>query len=271
MSSVETTLITGGGAGIGLEMARLLAARGHRLVLASRAGPRLRAVAEQLRGRHGVEVHVHAIDLSAPGAAQRLFDATEGAGLRIDALVNNAGFGVVDEHVAIDPDVMHRMLQLDVVAVAELCLHFGRAMKRRGAGRILNVASTAAFQPTPYFAAYGAAKAFVLNFSEALAKEMEDHGVRVSCLAPGPTDTAFFDSVDPQRIAGDHHFGKAARAQATDVAAAGVDLLLGQGLLRVVGWTNRLMVLSNRFVPRSLVATVSKRLLRPLDLRAGKA
>ena len=271
MSSDETTLITGGGAGIGLAMARLLAQRGHRLVLASRDGRRLQTVAEELRRTHGVDVLVHAIDLSEPGAAQRLFDATEGAGLRIHTLVNNAGFGVVDEHVAIDPDVMHRMLQLDVVAVAELSLHFGRAMKQRGAGRILNVASTAAFQPTPYFAAYGAAKAFVLNFSEALAKEMEDHGVRVSCLAPGPTDTAFFDSVDPRRIAGDHHFGKAARAQVEDVAAAGVELLLGRGLLRVVGWTNRLMVMSNRFVPRALVATVSKRLLRPLDLRGGPA
>jgi short-subunit dehydrogenase len=271
MNPVETTLITGGGAGIGLEMARLLAQRGHRLVLASRDGRRLQTVAEQLRHTPGVEVHVHAIDLSEPGAARHLFDATEGSGLRIDALVNNAGFGVVDEHVTIDPQVMHRMLQLDVVAVAELSLHFGRVMKQRGAGRILNVASTAAFQPTPYFAAYGAAKAFVLNFSEALAQELEDHGVRVSCLAPGPTDTAFFDSVDPRRIDGDHHFGKAARARTEDVAAAGVDLLLGGGQLRVVGWTNRLMVMGNRFVPRAWVAAVSKRMLRPLDLRAGRA
>jgi short-subunit dehydrogenase len=142
-------------------------------------------------------------------------------------------------------------------------------MKQRRAGRILNVASTAAFQPTPYFAAYGAAKAFVLNFSEALAKEMEDHGVSVGCLAPGPTDTAFFDGVDPRRIAGGHHFGKAGRADPRDVAAAGVELLLGGGLTRVVGLTNRVMVLGNRFVPRAMVAAVSKRLLRPLDLRAA--
>jgi short-subunit dehydrogenase len=268
---VETTLITGGGAGIGLEMARLLAARRHRLVLASRDADRLQVVAEQLRRTYGVEVHVHSLDLSKPGAALRLFDATEGAGLRVDNLINNAGFGVVEEHVAMAPDVLHRMLQLDVVAVAELSLHFGRTMKQRSAGRILNVASTAAFQPTPYFAAYGAAKSFVLNFSEALAKELEDHGVRVCCLAPGPTDTAFFDGVDPQRIAGDHHFGKAARARPVDVASAGVDLLLGGGALRVVGWTNRLMVMSNRFVPRALVAMVSKRLLRPLEVRGRAA
>ncbi|MFN8736191.1 MAG: SDR family NAD(P)-dependent oxidoreductase [Betaproteobacteria bacterium] len=266
MNPVMTTLITGGGAGIGFELARLLAARGHRLVLASRDAGRLQAAADELRRAHGATVHVHAIDLSEPGAAQRLFEATERQGLRVDTLVNNAGFGVVDEHVAIEPAVLQRMLQLDVVAVAELCHRYGGAMKQRRAGRILNVASTAAFQPTPYFAAYGAAKAFVLNLSEALAMDLEDYGVRVGCLAPGPTDTAFFDGVDPRRIAGGHHFGKAGRADPRDVAAAGVELLLGGGLTRVVGLANRVMVLSNRFVPRPMVATVSKRLLRPLDI-----
>ncbi len=269
MTSTPTTLITGGSGGIGLEMARLLAARGHRLILASRDARRLEEVADELHRTHRIEVQVRAIDLSSPGAAQRLFDTTEGVGLRVDALINNAGFGVIDEHVAIDAGQLHRMLQLDVVAVAELCHRFGGAMKLRGSGRILNVASTAAFQPTPYFAAYGAAKAFVLNFSEALAKELEDHGVSVGCLAPGPTDTAFFDGVDPRRIAGGHHFGKAGRATPGAVASAGVDLLLDGGLSRVVGMTNRMMVLSNRFVPRSLVAAVSKRLLRPLDIRAN--
>ncbi|MCE2692591.1 MAG: SDR family NAD(P)-dependent oxidoreductase [Betaproteobacteria bacterium] len=269
MSLPTTTLITGGSGGIGLEMARLLAARGQRLVLASRDAGRLRAAAGELHSAHGAEVHVHAIDLAEPGAAQCLFEHTQRQGLRIDALVNNAGFGVVDEHVAIDAAQLQRMLQLDVVAVAELCHRYGGEMRRRRAGRILNVASTAAFQPTPYFAAYGAAKAFVLNFSEALAKEMEDHGVSVGCLAPGPTDTAFFDGVDPRRIAAGHHFAKAGRADPRDVAAAGVELLLGGGFTRVVGLTNRVMVLGNRFVPRALVAAVSKRLLRPLDLRTA--
>jgi short-subunit dehydrogenase len=266
MSDETTTLITGGSGGIGLEMARLLAARGHRLVLASRDAGRLEAAAGELHRAHGAEVLVFAVDLSEPDAAQRLFEHTQHQGLRIDMLVNNAGFGVVEEHVAIDAAQLQRMLQLDVVAVAELCHRYGGEMKRRRAGRILNVASTAAFQPTPYFAAYGAAKAFVLNFSEALAKELEDHGVSVGCLAPGPTDTAFFDSVDPRRIAGGHFFGKAARADPRDVAAAGVELLLGGGLSRVVGLANRVMILGNRFVPRSMVATVSKRMLRPLEI-----
>lgn len=269
MNPDTTTLITGGSGGIGLEMARLLAARGHRLLLASRDAGRLQAAEDELRCIHGTEVHVHAIDLSEPGAVQRLFEHTQRLGLRIDALVNNAGFGVVDEHVALDATQLQRMLQLDVVAVAELCHRYGGEMKQRRAGRILNVASTAAFQPTPYFAAYGAAKAFVLNFSEALAKEMEDYGVSVSCLAPGPTDTAFFDGVDPRRIAGGHFFSKAGRANPREVAEAGVALLLDGGLTHVVGLTNRLMILGNRFTPRSVVAAVSKRLLKPLEIGDG--
>ena len=266
MTPVMTTLITGGSAGIGLEMARLLAARRHRLVLASRDSGRLEAAAAELRDTHGAEVHVHPIDLSEPGSAQRLFELTERQGLRVDALVNNAGFGVIDEHVEIDAARLHRMLQLDVVAVAELCHRYGGAMKQRRAGRIVNVASTAAFQPTPYFAAYGAAKAFVLSFSEALAKELDDYGVSVGCLAPGPTDTAFFDGIDPQRIAGGHHFGKAGRSDPREVAAAGVALLLDGGSLRVVGLSNRVMILGSRFAPRTIVAAISKRMLRPLDL-----
>lgn len=269
--SGRTALITGGSAGIGLEMAHLLAERGHRLVLVSRDAGRLESAAADLERAHGQAVHVYPIDLSERGAAQCLFDHTQKLGLRVDLLVNNAGFGIVEEHVEIDAAQLQRMLQLDVVAVAELCHRYGAEMKRRREGRILNVSSTAGFQPTPYFAAYGAAKAFVLNFSEALAKEMEDHGVSVSCLAPGPTDTAFFDGVDPQRIAGGHFFGKARRAQPRDVAMAGVELLLSGGFTRVVGLGNQMMIMGNRFTPRRVTAAVSKRLLKPLEVKRGTA
>ena len=260
-----TTLITGASSGIGLEMARLLAARGHRLVLASRGVQRLREVGDELHRQHGVEVHCLPIDLSEAGAAQRLFNATRQLGLEIDMLVNNAGVGMVEAHLDMDPLFLERMLQLNVVAVAELCHRFGGQMRRRGAGRILNVASAAAYQPTPYFGAYGASKAFVLNFSEALAKELEDDGVSVSCLSPGPTDTAFFDGVDPGRIGDGHHFGKASRYKAVDVARAGVELMLTGGLSRVVGPGSRALVFANRFAPRAMVAALSKRLLRPTD------
>ena len=268
MSAITTTLITGGSRGIGLEIARLLASRGHRLLLVSRDSVRLNSAAQELRQAYGAEVHSHAIDLSEPGATKTLVLHTEQRSLRIDCLVNNAGFGMVDEHVDIDPNHLHRMLQLNVVAVAELCQAYGALMKQRGDGRILNIASTAAFQPTPYFAAYGASKSFVLSFSEALAKEMEDYGVSVSCLAPGPTDTAFFDGVDPQRIDGGHFFRKSARADPSGVAQQGVELMLRGGMTHVVGAINRFMILGNRLAPRPVVAAISKHLLRPAAVKS---
>ena len=263
MSSTKSILITGGGSGIGLEIARLLASRENSLILVGRDAVRLQAAENELRAAHGTEVHVHSVDLSEPGAAQRLFEHTQKHGFHIDTLINNAGFGIVDAHIEIESSQIYRMLQLNVVAVAELCRCYGELMKQRRAGRILNIASTAAFQPTPYFAAYGASKAFVLNFSEALAKEMEDHGVTVSCLAPGPTDTAFFNSVDPQRIDGGHFFRKEGRTDPRRVAQAGVELMVRGGLTHVVGASNRLMILGNRLVPRAMVAAITKRMLRP--------
>lgn len=267
MNPAKTILITGGGGGLGLEMARLLAARGHNLVLVSRDAKRLQAAADEMILTYGTKVHIHSIDLSEPWAAQRLFEHTQQQGLYIDMLINNAGFGIVDEHVEIDPVEIYRMLQLNIVAVAELCHYYGDLMKQKRAGRILNIASTAAFQPTPYFAAYGASKAFILNFSEAFAKEMEDYGVSISCLAPGPTDTAFFNSVDPQHISGGHFFRKEGRDNPLTVAQAGVELMLRGGLTQVVGNTNRLMIFSNRLAPRSIVAAITKRLLRPSNMK----
>ena len=266
MSHVMTTLLTGASGGIGLEMSRLLAARGHRLVLASRSAQKLEDLAARLRRDYGVEAHGCAIDLSERGAAERLFDFTQTLNLPIDALVNNAGCGMLEEHVHADPEILRHMLQLNVVTLAELCRLYGAQMKQRRSGMILNVASTAAYQPAPYFAAYGASKSFVLNFSEALAKELEDFGVSVSCLSPGPTDTGFFDGFDPQRTAGGHFLARKRRSSVQAVAEAGVQLMFGGGLSQVVGFRNQAMIFANRFAPRALVAAVSKSLLRPRDV-----
>jgi short-subunit dehydrogenase len=265
MEPAKTILVTGASSGIGLGIARILATRSHRLVLVSRSDDRLEVVANELRQHTSTEVITYAIDLSEPESAERLFRFCEAKQLQIDILINNAGFGIFDEHVAIDQKKLTQMLQLNVIAVAELCQIFGAQMKRRRSGVILNVASTAAYQATPYFAAYGASKSFVLCFSEALAKELEDFDVQVSCLAPGATDTAFFDAMDPKQIADGHMFQKGARTDVGTVAQAGVDLLDHGGMTRVVGFTNRLAVLGNRFLPRSIVASVSKRLLKPMD------
>jgi short-subunit dehydrogenase len=265
MKQTKTILVTGASSGIGLNMARLLATRNHRLVLVSRSNDRLEVVANELRQRTTAEVITFAVDLSEPESADQLNSFCETHQLQIDILINNAGFGIFDEHVAIDPKKLRQMLQLNVIAIAELCQIFGVKMKRRRSGIILNVASTAAYQATPYFAAYGASKSFVLCFSEALAKELEDYDVQVSCLAPGPTDTAFFDAMDPKQIADGHMFQKAGRTDVHTVAQAGVDLLDYGGMTNVVGLSNRLTVLGNRFLPRSIVASVSKRLLKPIN------
>lgn len=261
----KTALITGGGSGIGLEIAKLLAPLGYSLLLVGRDANRLNAAANGLRAAHDITVHVYSIDLSEPSAAQKLFEHTQQQGLDVNILINNAGFGIVDEHIDIDPMELYRMLQLNVVAVAELCQRYGRIMRKNRTGRILNIASTAGFQPTPYFAAYGASKAFVLNFSEALAKEMEDCGVSVSCLAPGPTDTDFFGTFDKRGSDDPRLFRKSGRDDPRVVARVGVELMLSGGLTRIVGAKNKFMNLGNRFAPRAVVATISKRLLRPDD------
>ena len=266
-ASKETTvLITGASSGIGAELARDLAARGHGVTLVARRTDRLEELARELEGAYGTITAVIPCDLADPGARAALMDGLLAEGPALAGLCNNAGFGVNGSLGENDPDRERQMVELNVDALHDLTVRGLPGMLERGSGAILNVASTAAFQPTPYFAVYGAAKAFVLNFSEALAMELEDHGVSVCCLAPGPTDTAFFDTLDPRRVSGGHFFGKAGRADPREVAAAGVALMLGGGLTRVVGLRNRLMILGNRFVPRSMVATVSKRMLRPLDV-----
>jgi short-subunit dehydrogenase len=134
-------------------------------------------------------------------------------------------------------------------------------MKARGRGRILNIASTAAYQPTPFFAAYGASKTFVLHFSEALAKELEDFGVVVSCLSPGPTDTGFFGDMDRQGLSNDH-FEKKSRHGAAYVAQVGIETLFNGDLSRIVGAKNYWRALSSRLVPRTVTASIAKGVMR---------
>lgn len=257
-----TTLITGASGGIGLEMARILAERGDDLVLVSRRHEPLARAAEELRSRHGVEVHVLAADLAEPGAAARVFAFTEAEGLSIGRLINNAGVGLFGEHLSLDVGAANAMLQLNINALCELCLLYGQQMRARGSGQILNVASTAAYQPTPFFAAYGASKSFVLNFSEALAKELETEGVSVSCLSPGPTDTSFFANLDERGIE-NGHFQASSRHDARRVAEVGVALMLAGRLSKIVGTVNTLRAFSGRLAPRRVVAAVSKRLMQP--------
>lgn len=254
----STALITGASSGIGEELARLLARQGCRLVLTARRQDRLDALAGELETAGAPGVHVLVADLAVPGAAARLVEQLDDRGLSIDVLVNNAGFGASGAFVDTDLATEQEMVQVNVVALLDLCKLLGRRMAARGAGHILNVASTAAFQPGPLMAVYYASKAFVLSLSEALAAELEDAGVVVSTLCPGPTRTQFAARAD---MGGTRRVNRIARvASASEVARAALAGLGRGSRLIIPGLMNRLGVLTVRLMPRRWVTALVRRL-----------
>lgn len=252
-------LVTGASMGIGRELALLLAARKHPLVLVARSGDKLAELAAEIREAHGVEVWTLAVDLALPGSARHVFDFTRASGVEVELLVNNAGVGIYGDHAELAPERVASMLQLNVTTLAELCNLYGERMKLRGSGRILNVASTAAYQPTPWMAAYGASKTFVLHFSEALAMELADHGVTVSCISPGPTDTGFFGEFDASGAQSDHF---AVRDDVKTVASISLETMMSGELSRIVGAKNFIRALGSRLVSRAMTARIAKSVMR---------
>jgi uncharacterized protein len=229
-------------------------------LLVARNEARLDEVRKALSVEFQVPIEVFPLDLARAGASTQLFEWTNQKGFEIEILINNAGVGLHGEHTDLPLERIGAMLQLNISSLTELCWLYGRPMKQRKSGRILNIASTAAYQPTAFFAAYGASKAFVLNFSEALAMELQDHGVTVSCLSPGPTDTAFFGEIDAsgKDVA---HFDKYGRDDARHVANVGIETLMSGKLSRIVGTKNYLRSLGNRFASRVMVAKVAKNMM----------
>jgi short-subunit dehydrogenase len=246
-------LVTGASSGLGADFARELAARGCRLVLAARREERLRALAEELRAAHGVEARVEAVDLADGAAREALQARLLAAGLEVDVLVNNAGFGVFGEFLAIPWERERQMLELDVVALVHLTKLFAPGMVARGRGWILQVASIGAYQPTPTYASYSAAKAFVLSFGEALAFELRRTGVRVTVVSPGVTATEFLQ-VAGQRTA---LYQRLAMMQSPAVARAGVRAMLRGTPSTVPGLVNKVPAFLMRLTPRRLQARVA--------------
>src|SRR4051794_20046922 len=187
----QTALITGASSGIGLELARLFAAGGYDLVLMARSAGRLEELAGELRSRHGVTARGMAKDLARPESPEEIFRELEAAGGAVDVLVNNAGLGTFGPFAETDLGKELEELQLNVVTLTHLTKKFLPGMLARRRGGVLNVASTAGFQPGPWMAVYYATKAYVISFSEALAAELEGKGVTISVLCPGPTATGF--------------------------------------------------------------------------------
>ena len=194
------TLITGASEGIGAEFARRFAARGDDLVLVARSADKLDALAARLRAADGVDVTAIAMDLSAPDAAAELWRHTERLGVAVDVLVNNAGSGTHGDVADTDPQRLEREVELNCRTVVGTTARYLPQMRSRHHGTIVNVASTAAFLALPKMAVYGASKAFVLSFTEALWREERKHGIRVLAVCPGMTDTGFFEAAGEAEV-----------------------------------------------------------------------
>jgi uncharacterized protein len=251
-------LVTGASGGIGAELARELARHGHDLVLAARSVPPMEALAAELRDA-GAVVTVIPADLARPGAAAALADDIERRGLVLDVLVNNAGLGAAGRFDRADPRRIGEILNVNIVALTELTRLLVPGMIERGLGRIMLVASVAAFQPGPHMAAYFASKAYVLSLGEALAYELRGTGVSVTTLCPGATATSFFT------VAGADNSVMARRLRrmtsAADVARLGYRGMAAGRHVVITGMANRLMALVGRYVPHRITLPVTDRLM----------
>jgi len=254
----KTALITGASGGIGYELAKLFAKDNYNLVLAARNAARLYKVADELQTQFEVSAKAVPLDLTAGPAPQFLFDQLRREGIAIDILVNNAGYGVFGEFATIPLEDELGQIQLNVSALTHLTKLFLAPMLERHSGRILNVASTAGFQPGPLMAVYYATKAYVISFSEALANELKGTGVTVTCLCPGVTDTGFQGRAGTEKTI---LFQKLRPMDAKTVARDGYGGLMAGKTLVISGFRNWLLAESLRISPRRLVTAVSRKLL----------
>jgi short-subunit dehydrogenase len=249
MSQTLATVITGASSGIGECIARQLADQEKQpLILVARREDKLAALARELQGSHGVKVETVAIDLEQPGAAQKLMETVAARGYAVDTLINNAGFGINDLFADMPLDRIQGMVQLNIVALTELAHAVLPGMRQRQQGRIMNIASVAAFQACPRFAVYGATKSYVLMFSEALAAEEKKNGIHVSAVCPGATNTAFHD------IAGNHGTFAAKLMDSPDmVASSAINALNAGKSMIVTGILNKPLPYFIRLLPRTMV------------------
>jgi uncharacterized protein len=245
-------LITGASSGIGKELAFLFARGGHDLVLTARRAGLLEELAAALRRRHGIDVRVIPADLSKPGSAAALSRELDASGLGIEFLVNNAGAGILGAFAETGLDAEKDMMHLHMTSVVELSKLLLGPMLAKGAGRILNVASTAGFQPGPGMAVYYASKAFLISFSEAVRDELRNTGVTVTVLCPGPTRSGFLGAMGVAEPA----LVKALSMSSGRAAVAGYRAMMKGRRMAVPGLLNRLGVQVLRLSPRGLVARV---------------
>jgi uncharacterized protein len=258
----KTALITGASSGIGAAFARALAARGMGVVLVARSQDKLNALADELVKKYAVRIEVIPADLGQEQSVSFVQQEVARRGLSVDVLVNNAGFATHGYFDEIKAERDHEEVMVNVTAVVDLTHAFLPAMVQRGDGGIINIASTAAFQPMPYMPVYGASKAFVLSFSTALAQEYRQRGIHIVALCPGPTDTPFFEVVSEEAS-----FGR--RRTVDQVIATGLHAFeRGQSVV-IDGTSNFLLAQSGRFAPRAFAARLAGRLVHPTETQVS--
>ncbi|HTZ83908.1 MAG TPA: SDR family oxidoreductase [Candidatus Acidoferrales bacterium] len=252
--AAQTVLITGASGGIGYELAKLFARDHHNLILVARSGDKLAQVATELQ-THGVTVKTLAVDLATPQAPKFLFDQLQREGISVDILINNAGFGALGKFAQMPEEQILGQIQLNIAALTELTRLFLPPMIARRTGRIMNVASTAGFQPGPLMAVYYATKAYVISFSEAVGNELKHTGVTVTCFCPGATHTGFAKRAGNDKSRVFQTFGAMGAAK---VALHGYRAVMEGRTLAISGFHNWLVAESTRFAPRKMVTAISR-------------
>ena len=259
LSPMETALITGASGGLGEEFARLCAADGMNLVLVARSEEKLETLGKELQGKHGIRVTVLPHDLSLPDAIEQLTAELKNKNIEPDILINNAGFGAYGLFHETSYEQEKSLIAVNIAALTELTKILVPAMVKRGSGKILNIASTAAFQPGPLMAVYFASKAYVMNLSLALSEELRGTGVTVSCLCPGPTKTGFETNANM----GSSRLFRLGSMDAVTVARIGYDEMKHGRPLVVAGLRNKIGAFATRLIPRLLAAKIARSVQAP--------
>jgi len=257
----KTALITGASSGIGLELAHLFAQDGYRLVLVARNRTALRLLGDDLQARYGITVRIAPKDLAHPASPDELYHELQESGIVLDVLVNNAGFGAAGAFTQTKWTDESEMIQVNITALTHLTKLFLPQIRARE-GKLLNVASTAAFQPGPFMSVYYASKAYVLSFTEALAEELIGSGATVTCLCPGPVKTNFQKRAYLQ---GTKLAASPLTVDVREVARSGYEGMKQGRRIVIPGWKNRMLVEGVRLAPRSLLTKVVRRLQEKKD------
>jgi len=253
-------LVTGASSGIGYELAKLFAKGGKNVVVLARSQDKLEALKAEIESRYGTSARVLVKDLSDPLSPQQIFSELENDGVKVDVLINNAGFAVWGKFSDSDWQKESAMIQVNITALTHLTKLFLAKMLENGSGNILNVASLVGFAPAPFLSMYAASKAYVLHHSEALANELQGTGVSVTCLCPGGTETLFYERANIHDCRG----VKGKMMDAATAAKVGYEALEKGKVIAIPGFQNRLMTLAFRILPRGMTRWLGRKIFEPI-------